>query len=271
MKKSLLVYSAIELGALRMVFASVVMFPFAARGFRKIKAKQWYYLILFALLGSVLPAFLFAKAQTHISSSLAGILNALTPIFVLIIGLIFYKLKVKIINITGLMMGLFGAMAIIYSSNNGQVSTQYEYAALILLATIFYSININVVKYKLADLDSISISVYGFGIVFLPMLLFLFAFTPFVATVQQPGAFQALIYPATLGLVCSAAAIIAFNTLIKMTSTIFASSITYLIPVLATIFGVLDGEKFNLWMALWIAIIIVGVLMVNTKKKVKLI
>jgi len=103
------------------------------------------------------------------------------------------------------------------------------------------------------------------------MLLFLFAFTPFVATVQQPGAFQALIYPATLGLVCSAAAIIAFNTLIKMTSTIFASSITYLIPVLATIFGVLDGEKFNLWMALWIAIIIVGVLMVNTKKKVKLI
>jgi len=270
MKRALVTFSSIELGALRMVFASAVMLPFALKGFRKITKKQWFYLLLFGLLGNTFPAFLFAKAQTHIESSIAGILNALTPIFVLAIGLIFYQLKVRVINIIGLVMGLIGAAAIIYSSGDGAVNLNFEYAAYIILATVFYSININLVKYKLADLDSGKISIYGFSMLFLPLVLYLFFATPFVQTIQQPGALRMLIYPAILGIVCSAVAIFAFNTLIQRSSTIFASSVTYLIPITAVIFGVLDGEKFTGWMAVWIVLIIVGVLLVNKKKKLKI-
>lgn len=266
MKRALTVYSAMELGALRMVFASAVMLPFAFKGFRRITANQWFYLILFGLLGNTFPAFLFAKAQTHIDSSLAGILNALTPIFVLIVGLIFYRLKVTLINIIGLLMGVVGAAAIIYSSGAGQIDINFKYSGYIILATVFYSLNINIVKYKLADLDSVKISVYGFSILFLPLVLVLLFATPFLQTVQLPGAAEVLIYPAILGIICSAAAIVAFNTLIHMSSTIFASSVTYLIPIVALIFGVLDGERFTFWMGIWIMVIIVGVLLVNKKK-----
>jgi len=266
MKKALTVYSDVELGTLRMVFASAVMLPFALKGFRKITRKQWFYLVLFGLLGNTFPAYLFAKAQTHIDSSLAGILNALTPIFVLIIGLVFYHLKVTIINIIGLFLGLIGAAAIIYTSGEGQINLNFQYSGYIILATIFYSININLVKYKLADLDSIKIGIYGFSILFVPLTLILIFATPFIQTVQQPGALPILMYPLILGVVCSAAAIVAFNTLIHMSSTIFASSVTYLIPIVALILGVLDGEKFSLWTGVWIITIIVGVLLVNKKK-----
>ena len=164
-------------------------------------------------------------------------------------------------------MGLVGAIAIIYSSGNGIISLNFQYAGYIILATLFYSININIIKYKLADLDSVKISVYGFSMLFLPLVLYLFLGTHFSQTIQEPGALHILIYPAILGIICSAAAIVAFNTLIQMTSTIFASSVTYLIPITALILGILDGEKFTVWMGLWIVVIIVGVLLANKKSK----
>ena len=264
MKKALHMYSAVELGTLRMAFASAAMLPLALRSFRSVTKKQWYYLTLFALLGNLLPAYLFAEAQTHIDSSLAGILNALTPLFVLIVGLLFYRLKVKPVNVAGLIMGFVGAVAIIYTSGKGNMSVHFGYAGLIFLATIMYSLNINIVKYKLQDVDPVKISIYGFSLMFVPMLVMLFAFTPFLNTVQKPGALAALVYPAILGLVCSAGAIMLFNTLIKMTSTIFASSVTYLIPIVAMIIGMFDGEEITLWSFLWVGVIIIGVWLVNS-------
>lgn len=270
MKRTLVFYSPIELGALRMVFASSVMLPFALRGFRKIKRKQWLYLALFALLGNLIPAFLFAIAQTKIDSSLAGILNALTPLFTLIIGLIFFQAKVRFINIIGLLLGLIGAVAIIYDSGDGDQTVHFGYAGLVIIATMFYATNINIVKFKLADLDPIQISVYGFALMFFPLTIFLFAGTPFIQTVQMPGAAANLVYPAFLGLVCSALAIILFNKLIKLTSAIFASSVTYLIPIVAMIIGFFDGENLTLLSLVWVAIIIAGVVLVNKKKRIKI-
>lgn len=269
MKRTLEHYSPVELGTLRMVFASASMLPFAIKGFRKIKARQWLYLTLFALLGNLIPAYLFGIAQTHIDSSLAGILNALTPLFTLIVGLILFNLKVRFINVVGLLMGLIGAVAIIYDKGSGDMTVQFGYAGLIILATMFYATNINLVKYKLTDLRPIEISIYGFSLMFIPLTIFLFAGTSITDTIQQPGAAIALVYPAFLGIICSASAIVLFNTLIKMTSTIFASSVTYLIPIVAMIFGFYDGEKFTPLSLVWVAIIIVGVILVNKRKKQK--
>ncbi len=265
MKRALVYYSAVELGTLRMVFASAAMLPFALKKFRKITPRQWLFLALFALLGNLIPAYLFAIAQTKIESSLAGILNALTPVFTLIIGLILFKIRVKWVNILGLFMGLVGAAAIIYNSGNGQTEIHYGYALLVILATVFYATNINLVKFRLSDLRPVQISIYGFSLMFLPMTLFLFFGTDIQTSVMQPGAAAALIYPATLGLICSAGAIILFNKLIQMTSPIFASSVTYLIPIVAMIIGFFDGEHLTVFSVLWVLIIITGVRLVNKK------
>ncbi|MBN2747055.1 MAG: DMT family transporter [Bacteroidales bacterium] len=265
MKRALVFYSAIELGTLRMVFASAAMLPFALKKFRNITPRQWLFLSLFALFGNLIPAYLFAIAQTKIESSLAGILNALTPVFTLIIGLILFKIKVKWINIFGLFLGLIGAASIIYNSGNTQGEVHYGYALLVILATVFYATNINLVKFKLSDLRPVQISIYGFSLMFVPMILFLFLATDIQTSVMQPGAAAALIYPATLGLICSAGAIILFNTLIQLTSPIFASSVTYLIPIVAMIIGFFDGEHLNVFSVLWVLIIITGVRLVNKK------
>ena len=267
MKRALVHYSAIELGTLRMVFASAAMLPFAIRGLRQFSSKQWFWLATFALLGNLIPAYLFAIAQTRIDSSLAGILNALTPLFTLIIGLIFFKIKVRWVNILGLLLGLVGAVAIIYESGNGELEGHFSHAALVIVATMFYASNINIVKHKLSDINPIKISIYGFSLMFIPLMIVLFGFTDFVETVQKPQAAMALIYPAILGFVCSAGAIMLFNTLIQMTTALFASSVTYLIPIVAMIIGFFDGEHLTWWSLLWVAIIIVGVVLVNKRKK----
>jgi drug/metabolite transporter (DMT)-like permease len=268
MKRSLEYFTAVELGTLRMVFASAAMVPLALwHGLKKIKPSQWFFLTLFALFGNLIPAYLFSIAQTKIDSSLAGILNAMTPVFTLIIGFIIFKLRVRFINIIGLIMGLVGAIAIIYNSGSGNMTVHFGYAGLIVVATMFYATNINIIKFKLSDIEPIKIAIYGLSLLFIPLTSFLFIGTDIINTVQQPGAAFALIFPATLGFICSAAAIMLFNTLIKITTPIFASSVTYLIPIVAMLIGFFDGEKLTIISVFWVGIIITGVLLVNKKSR----
>ncbi len=267
MKRSLEVFSPVELGSLRMVFASFVMLPFAYfMGLKLITRNQWKYLVLFGLIGNAIPAFLFALAQTHIDSSLAGILNALTPLFTMLVGFLVFKIRVKSLNIIGVIIGFIGASAIIYTtSNKSNIESHFGYASLIVLATVLYAFNINMLKNKLSDLSAIKISVIGFSTLFIPLLFILLFFTGFRDTIKTTEAIDHLIYPATLGVVCSAGAIILFNKLIKISSALFASSVTYLIPIVALAIGIFDGEIFKPWSAVWIVIILAGVLMANKK------
>lgn len=267
MKRSLEVFSPSELGSLRIVFASGVMLPFAFFiGLKSITPVQWKYLVLFGLIGNAIPAFLFAEAQTHISSGVAGILNALTPLFTMLVGFFVFNTRVKKVNILGVLIGFAGASAIIYSTSNGSnVNSHFGYASLIILATILYAFNINMLKNKLSDLSAVKISVIGFSTLFLPMLAVLLFFTGFTETIKTQEAVNHLIYPALLGIICSAGAIILFNKLIKISSAIFASSVTYLIPIVALAIGIFDGEIFKPWSAFWVILILSGVLMANKK------
>ncbi len=269
-KKGLTVFSSDEVGALRFVISFIVLLPLAIINLSKIKSHHWKYLVIIGIVGNAVPFFLFAKAQTEIESSIAGILNSLTPLFTLILGISFFWLKTKWYNVLGVFLGFTGAAGLIYVSGGKSFELNFSYAIYIILATICYALSINIIKKYLKDIDAITITAFSFFIIGLPIILYLLIYTDFpVQIVTDPNALKGLGYISILAIFGTVLALIAFNHLIKITSVIFAASVTYMIPIVALSWGIIDGEKFEFIYLFWILIIFAGVFLVNLNKKIK--
>ncbi len=264
MKRGLEAFSNMHVAALRIFISFLFFLPLIIVSFRKLTRGNLKSLILVGLIGNFIPAFLFTTAQTQISSSLAGILNSLTPIFTLIVGYFIYKSEVKFVQIIGLILGLIGAVGLI---NNGtDIGNQNTwYAILPVIATLCYGFNVNEVKYKLKDLDSVSIASLSFLFIG-PVAGFYLIFNGFVFSPELPYQLESLGYITLLALFSSVLAVIGINILLKYTSAVFASSVTYIIPVFAVFWGVLDGEAFHLFQIAWIGLILLGVYLVKNRK-----
>jgi len=266
-KRGLDYFSSTEVGALRISITFLVLSPFALSRIRSLSRQDWKYLVLVGLIGSCAPAFLFAKAQTGIDSSLAGILNSLTPLFTVVIGLSFFSLKIKWFNIAGVLIGLMGAIGLISISGGRSFEFNFQYAVFIIIATVCYATNVNLVKYKLRDVDALTITAFSFFVIGLPVLLYLLIFTEFIRQIStKPAALNGLGYISILSVVGTALALVAFNKLVKLVSPVFAASVTYLIPIVAVSWGVIDGEKMTPGYLLWMAVILLGIFLVNKKK-----
>jgi drug/metabolite transporter (DMT)-like permease len=254
-------------GALRIVISFLVLLPPAIMRISRIKKKHWLILAIVGVISNGAPAFLYAYAQTHIDSNTAGILNSLTTLFTLIIGLAFFHLKPRWFNIAGVLIGLVGAVALIHYSGDGGFAFNFSYAVYILIATICYATAVNIIKTYLVELDAISITAFSFMIIGLPVCIYLFIYTDFIYDLgNSPQAWGGLGYISILAIVGTALALVFFNMLIKMTSALFAASVTYMIPIVAIGWGLLDGEVFEWNYILWIALILGGVYLVNTKQ-----
>ena len=263
-KKSLLYFSGVEVGLLRICITFLFLSPIALHRFRKISRKTGIRLFIAGLLGSFVPAFMFAIAQTGINSSLAGTLNSLTPLFTLILGLLFFKQRAKWFNVVGVMIGLIGALALINVSGDSGFSFNIKYASLIIIATVCYAFNVNFVKQYLKELDSLSITAFSFFYIGIPTFIYMLFFSEIPTKIlHQPDVLNGLAYVGTLSIVGTGLALIAFNKLIKINSPLFASSVTYMIPIVAVIWGVLDGEKLHWWDIVWFLLILLGVFLVN--------
>jgi drug/metabolite transporter (DMT)-like permease len=268
MKKGLVVFSAPELAALRISISFIFLLPFALTRFKKIKKENWKYLAFAGIIGNGIPSFLFAIAQTGIDSSLAGILNSLTPLFAMIVGYLFFKSKSKWFNVVGVIIGLIGAVGLIAASGNKTFLNNIEYGALIIVATIFYAFNLNVVKTNLKNVDAVTITSFAFFSIGLPALIYLLTSTDAIFKIQtNEKALTALLYVSILAVFGSALAVIAYNYLIKISSVLFAASVTYMMPLISYLWGVFDGEKFELIFFLWIFLILAGVYLVNKKNE----
>jgi len=266
-KKGLIYFSDVEVGALRISIAFSVFIPLAIRRRKKIKAKHFLYIVIVGIIGSTAPAFLFAKAETGIDSSLAGILNSMTPLFTFIISFAFFRYKARWFNLLGLLLALSGAIGLIVVSGEGNITFNLTYASFVIIATICYAINVNVIHYKLQDLDNVTIATYGFTFAGIPTMIYLLFFTPFIDTVSTgASALYGLGYIAILGVAGTSLALMIFYYLIQVSNTVFASSVTYLIPIVAVMWGIIDGEIFRLSYFLWIALILYGIYLVNTRK-----
>jgi drug/metabolite transporter (DMT)-like permease len=267
-KRGLDVFSAGEVGAIRIIAASIFLLPFALQGLKNIERKHWILLFCVGLFGSFIPAFLFAKAQTQLPSSVAGILNALTPLFTMIIGALFFTQRFTLRTVIGLIVGFVGTVILIMAGSGGNLNSLNFYGLYVVIATIFYGANLNLIKYKIPDLRARTITSISLALVGPIALIYLFGFTPFVTKVSEvEGAYFSLGAIVLLGVMGTAIALILFNQLVKITTPIFTSSVTYIIPIVAVVWGLFDGEELFLGHYLGMIAIIFGVYLANRKKK----
>lgn len=260
-------YDSNIVGGLRIAITFLVLLPFSLMRFRRISMRQWLVLAAVGIIGNLGPAFLFAYAQTGIDSNMAGILNSLTPLFTLLIGLSFFRLKTKWFNVAGVIAGLAGATGLIHYSGDGGFMFNIDFAIFVVLATICYATSVNIIKTHLADVDAYSITAHSFLIIGAPVMIYLIFFTELLQQLAySQEAWAGLGYVSILAVLGTAVALVFFNTLIKMTSALFASSVTYLIPIVAIIWGLIDGESFTAHYIIWILLILGGVYLVNLKQ-----
>jgi drug/metabolite transporter (DMT)-like permease len=264
-KKALIYFSPVEVGILRVTISFIALLPFAFKLLKTISRKMMGYLILSGFIGSFIPALSFALAQTKIDSAVAGTLNALTPLFTLILGVSFFRFKARWYNVLGVIIGLGGAMGLIYASSSSSFEINFGYASLIILATICYAFNVNFIKVYLKELNSFTITVFTFFYIGIPSFLWVIFFSEIPGKLySQPETLIGFGYLSILAVLGTAIALIAFNRLIKVSSPIFASSVTYMIPIVAIIWGIIDGEVFKTSYILWFSLVVGGVLLVNT-------
>ncbi|MGM0481064.1 MAG: DMT family transporter [Pseudomonadota bacterium] len=263
-KKGLIAFGAMEVGALRIASAGLVLAPLVAKRLHQITAKHWAKLASVGLVGSLIPAFMFSIAQTQLESGITGVLNALTPISTLVIGVLVFHQQAKFAQVAGVLIGLFGTVLLMTAGADGSW-TFNSYALLVLIATVCYGINLNLIKHKIADLRPLTITGVSLLMASIPATLYLFLGTDFVTQVQQPDALLSLLAVLILGVVGTAGALIIFNNLVQMTNTVFTSSVTYLIPIVAMLLGIMDGENFWLQHAIGMTAILVGVWFANRR------
>ncbi|MDB4533287.1 DMT family transporter [Vicingaceae bacterium] len=265
MKKGLIVYSHNVVAALRISLASIVLIPFAFKAFKKVESKDWKYLIFAGIIGNGIPAFLFTFAQTEVSSSLTGMLNSLVPIFSLILGVILFKSKPLKTQIIGIFIGLIGACGLIFSNGLPTENSNFAFTLLIVAATICYALSVNVIKTYLKEIKAIHITALSFISIGPFTIIYLFTTNFIEVTTTNAQSFNALIYIGILAILGTALAIIVFNMLIKTTTTVFATSVTYLIPIVAIFWGIFDGETMNISQVFSATITLIGIYFINKR------
>lgn len=264
MKRGLDAFSSDEVAALRISIAFLFLAPLLIKHYKVDLKKYLPGLILMGVFGNLLPAFLFTKAETQISSSLTGMLNALTPLFTVLVGLFWLKVKPKAMQIVGIIVGFIGAACLMIFDAGSDSSKNVIYSLLVVAATFFYAISVCGIKKYLSDLNSITATVWAFCITGPISLVYLFGFSDFTVHLSSsPAAISSLGYISILAIVGSALSVIAYNILIKNSGTVFAASCTYLIPVVAIGWGIFDGETVNFYQVFSIIVIILSVYLIN--------
>jgi drug/metabolite transporter (DMT)-like permease len=262
MKKGSESLTGLQIGALRIFSAGLVFFPFALFHISKIPRQKLPLVIASGLLGNFFPAFLFAIAIEHIESSMEGILNSLTPLFVIIIGVLFFKAKMPNREIAGVLIGFIGLL--IQSFSKGSVSAgNLRYTLLILLATFFYGLNVNLVSHYLKEVDPLKMATVSLAILSIPAGIIAWQQNVFAIARFDEGALWSIAASVLLGVVGSAIATVLFYKLIKNAGGLFASLVTYAIPIVSILWGIFDHENVTLIQVGCLGIILGGVYMAN--------
>jgi drug/metabolite transporter (DMT)-like permease len=243
---------------LRIIFAAVFLLLIGFKSLPKIPKNKWKYIAMTSMFGTFVPAFLFALAQTEIDSSVTSILNSLTPLNTLILGSLVFGVSFQRRQLWGVFIGLVGSLLLVFNGAMNHPNQNYYYAILVIIASVCYAINVNLIKRFLSDLSPLSITTGNFAILVLPASLILF-FTGFSEVMYIEKVQQAVLFIVVLGVVGTGIANILFFKLIQISSPVFATSVTYLIPVVAFFWGLLDNEMLTTVQFLGAFIILIGV------------
>ena len=267
-KKGLVGLTALQVGSLRTVFASMFLLVIGFRSLKHIRGKQWMWIAFSGFLGTFFPAYLFSFAETEIDSAIVSILNSTTPLLSMLVGIALFEAVFIRKKFLGVMVGLAGTTALIWSGASVNPDQNYWYSLLVILASLFYGINANVIKKHLQTLPALAITTGNFMVIAIPALIVLSTTGFFHSDVlTAPQVQLSLLYIGILGVIGTGAALILFNKLIQISDPVFSTSVTYLVPIVAVGWGILDGENFTLFQLFSGVIIIVGVLIVNSRSK----
>jgi drug/metabolite transporter (DMT)-like permease len=257
MKKGLRSFSALQLASLRILISFICLSPIVLRSIKKFNRKNFVSILKIGFFGSGIPAFLYPIAETRIESSLTGMLNSLSTAFTLAIGILFYQRKAIRSQIVGVFLGFAGAAGLLY---NNTLTFNY-FGLFVVLATLMNGISNNEVG-RVDDLNGLEITSLAFFVTS-PFALILFLGSDIHAIFQTPGWLINLGYIAILSIVGSAFANAIYYVLVKDTSPLVASVVAYFIPIVATMWGLLDNEKLAPHMMLSVMLILGGVYLIN--------
>ena len=267
-KKTLIGLTPLQLGSLRVIFTTLILLIIGFSSLKKIPKDKWKWIFVTGYIGSFFPSFLFAFAQTEIDSGVAAILNSLTPLATLIIGVGFYKFIIDSRQIVGVVIGLFGSFILIYEGSTINPDQNFLFVGFIIVASICYATSVNMLKVHLQDVPATSIALGNFICILPPAIIILF-YSGFmnIDIAKSPEVQKSLFYIIILSIFGSAFAKILFNKFIQIASPVFASSVTYTLPIVAIMWGILDGESINIKQILATTVILIGVYMANRKSK----
>ena len=265
-KKSLLVFTPYEIGAIRVVGSGLILASIGIPALVRMKRSTLLWVIIAGFFGNFVPMFLFPIAQTQVSSSLAGILDSLVPIFILAFVFLFFGIKSKVSQVIGAIIGFIGAASLIIFSEGNSEESQFGYALLIILGGASYAVNSLIVKEKIPELDAIKLTaaVYSFWAIPAGIILY---FTGIIQNFEMKENYiEPMFYMAFLTIFGTAIAMLLYFKLIQNTSAVFASISSYLLPVVAIICGILDDEEFSFWYILSGILIAIGIYLIREKK-----
>jgi len=266
MKKALIGLTPVQLGALRIIITAIFLMLIGFKSLKQIQKNQWKYIAYTAILGTFFPAFMFAFAVSYLDSSIVAILNSLTPFNTLIFGALVFGFAFNKKQLIGILIGLTGTLILILNGANLNPDQNYWFAFLILLASIGYAFNVNMIKKHLNEVSALGITAGNFLLMIIPASIILIStgfFTEFEMTETNMASMGYITVLAVLG---TGIAKVLFNKIVQMTSPIFASSVTYLIPLVAITWGIIDGESLSVIQAIAGAVILLGVYLVNKNK-----
>lgn len=265
-KKALIGLSPLQVGSLRTIISTVLLLAIGYSSLKSIPKDKWKWILITGLV-SFIPPFLFAYAQTEIDSALAAILNSLTPLATLLIGVGFYRFKIDSKQISGVIIGLIGSVLLMYQGSVINPDQNLLYVFFIIFASVLYALQVNLLKVHLQDVSAVAITVGNFIFIF-PLAVVIFFMSDYKQIdINNKDVKVALFCLIILSIVGTVFAKILFNKFVQIASPVFASSVTYILPIVALFWGLLDGEIFTLNQLFATLIILIGVYLANKKSK----
>ena len=266
-KKGLVGLNSVQLASLRMIFAASVIYIYSYNSIKKIPKKSWKWIVITAYLGTFFPVYLISYGQTEIESGLASIITTVTPINTLIIGIIFFSLTFSIKQLLGLFIGLVGAVLLLYEASETNLNSNIYFSFFIYLTTVGYAASVNLIKKYLTNIPPEAVTAGIFLSISPPAIIVLY-FSDFTdLNFQDPLILKSIFFVLVLGVFGSAIAQTLFNKFVKISSPIFASAVTYTMPVVAIFWALIDGEILSIMQFFATAIILIGVYLVNKRKQ----
>ena len=266
-KKSLTGLTPYQLGALRTIISGLFLFSVGLKSLKSIKKEEWKWVVVSGFLGSFIPAFLFAIAETEIDSAITSILNSLVPLNAILLGFAIFKIGFTKRQFLGVIIGFIGTTILIFKGADLNPDQNYLYAGFVIISTIMYALNVNIIKTYLQNVKPLSIATGNYVAIMIPAIAILVSSDFFSeSTYFHPDFKMSMVYVVILSFFGTALAKVLFTTLVQISTPVFASSVAYLMPIVALFWGFLDGEEFGFLQLVSSVIILFGVYLANKKK-----